>query len=253
MAWYGPDGRRLYYEDSGGAGDAVVLLPGWAGNIAEFAGLRRALAGGLRVIAADLPGSGRSEPQPRHYAATYYRDDAEYLLGFLGALGVPAAHLVGFSDGGEEALLMAALRPRCALSVVTWGAAGQIVAADEELTALADVVDHPSEELLPLAAYLAQAYGADAARIMTGTWAAAMRGIAGACGDISRSRAADIACPALLITGTYDAHCPPDLVREMADAIPRGRFVEAAGAGHAVHQWDSQWLAGAVLNWLSKH
>ena len=37
MAWYGPDGRRLYYEDSGGAGDAVVLLPGWAGNIAEFA------------------------------------------------------------------------------------------------------------------------------------------------------------------------------------------------------------------------
>jgi pimeloyl-ACP methyl ester carboxylesterase len=180
MAWYGPDGRRLYYEDSGGAGDVVVLLPGWAGNIAEFAGLRRALAGGLRVIAADLPGSGRSEPQPRYYAATYYRDDAEYLLGFLGALGVPAAHLVGFSDGGEEALLMAALRPRCALSVVTWGAAGQIVAAEEELDALADVVDHPSEELLPLAAYLAQAYGADTARIMTGTWAAAMRGIAGA-------------------------------------------------------------------------
>jgi hypothetical protein len=32
------------------------------------------------------------------------------------------AHLVGFSDSGEEALLTAALQPARALSVLTWGA-----------------------------------------------------------------------------------------------------------------------------------
>ncbi len=252
MAWFGPGGHRVYYEDTG-RGDPVLLLPGWGGNIAEFSDLRRELADGFRVIAADLPGSGRSQPQPRYYEPGYYVQDAKTLLGLLDARGVAAAHLVGFSDGGEEALLMAAARPGCALSVVTWGAAGQIVAAGDDLAALAKAIDHPSEALSPLAAYLADAYGAESARIMTTTWARTMRGIVDAGGDISRTQAAAITCPALLITGTHDEFCPPDLVREMADAMPRAQFLEAEGAGHAVHQWNSPWLARRVLTWLSDH
>jgi valacyclovir hydrolase len=252
MAWFGPRGHRVYYEDTG-RGDPVLLVPGWGGNIAELSGLRLALADGFRVIAADLPGSGRSQPSPRHYEPGYYLQDARTLLGLLDARGVAAAHLVGFSDGGEEALLMAAVRAGCALSVVTWGAAGQIVAAGDDLAALAQAIDHPSEALLPLAAYLADAYGAESARIMTGTWAKAMRGIIDAGGDISRTRASAITCPALLITGTHDEFCPPDLVREMAEAMPRGQFLEAEGGGHAVHQWNGRWLARTVLTWLSDH
>jgi pimeloyl-ACP methyl ester carboxylesterase len=252
LAWYGPEGCRVYYEDTG-QGDPVLLLPGWGGNIAEFGGLRRELACGFRVIAADLPGSGRSEPQPRRYEPGYYLRDAQTLLGLLDARGIAAAHLVGFSDGGEEALLMAAARPGCALSVVTWGAAGQVAATIDDLTAIGRAIDHPSEALLPLAAYLADAYGAETARIMTGTWAAAMRGIVAAGGDISRSRAAAITCPALLITGTHDEFCPPDMVREMADAIPRGQFVEAEGAGHPVHLRNGAWLTSTVMTWLSNH
>jgi valacyclovir hydrolase len=73
--------------------------------------LRAALLSGFRVIAVDLPGSGRSEPQPRSYTAGYYYDDARALLGLLDALGISLAHLAGFSDGGEAAVLMAGLRP----------------------------------------------------------------------------------------------------------------------------------------------
>ncbi len=43
MPWHGPDGHRLYYEDTG-RGDAVVLMPGWAGNIIELGQLRAALS-----------------------------------------------------------------------------------------------------------------------------------------------------------------------------------------------------------------
>ena len=166
MAWFGPDGQQMYFEDAG-RGDAVLLLPGWAGSVAEFGGLRRELAG-FRVIAADLPGSGRSQPQPRHYRPGYYADDACSLLSLLDDRGVAAAHLVGFSDGGEEALLMAALQPRRALSVLTWGAAGQIVASPGQLDALGRAIDNPTGPLAPLAAYLADAYGPAGARIMTG-------------------------------------------------------------------------------------
>jgi pimeloyl-ACP methyl ester carboxylesterase len=56
MAWHGPPGRQLYYEDSG-RGDAVVLMPGWGGSTADLNRLRRDLADGFRVVAVDLPGS----------------------------------------------------------------------------------------------------------------------------------------------------------------------------------------------------
>jgi valacyclovir hydrolase len=252
MPWHGPDGRRLYYEDTG-RGDAVVLMPGWAGNIAELSQLRSALSPGFRVIAVDLPGSGRSQPQPRRYDAGYYHDDARALAGLLDALGVSAAHLAGFSDGGEVAVLMAGLWPGLALSVFTWGAAGKIEATADELRSIERVVDHPADGLAPLAAYLATAYGPDSARIMTSSWAQAMRDLVAAGGDISRSSAHLITCPALIVAGTYDPHCPPGLTRELAALIPKGQFLEAPGAGHDVHLSHAAWLAGQLTGWLASH
>jgi valacyclovir hydrolase len=252
MTWYGPDGQRIYYEDDG-RGDAVVLLHGWGGSIADLNFLRRELVSGFRVIAVDLPGSGRSQPQPRRYASTYYLDDARLLLGLLDELQVEVAHLVGFSDGGEEALLMAVLQPARALSVLTWGAAGQIVASPEMLHGLAHLLEDPIDELKPLAAYLAERYGVDEARIMASSWAQAMTGVIDAGGDVSRSGAARIRCPALLIAGTHDPFCPPNLVREMAEAIPRGTYLEAPEGGHDVHLSHSGWLVSTAVNWLGDH
>lgn len=252
MTWHGRAGHQLYYEDTG-RGDAVLLLPGWGGSIIELSRLRTELAAGFRVIAVDLPGSGRSQPQPRHYGSTYYLDDARALLDLLDALGVGAAHLVGFSDGGEEALLMAALDAGRALSVVGWGAAGQVAAAPGMLDGLAGLVDDPIEALRPLAAYLVEAYGPENARVMARSVSQALRSILDSGGDVSRSRATQITCPALLITGTYDPFCTPSLVREMADAIPNGEFVEAPGAGHDIHLSDPVWLASTVLDWLGSH
>src|ERR1700681_5096248 len=57
------DGRRIGYDDSGGAGVPVVLLHGfpldrtvWNEQLAAFA------AAGARVIRVDLRGCGESEP-----------------------------------------------------------------------------------------------------------------------------------------------------------------------------------------------
>jgi valacyclovir hydrolase len=252
MAWHGPPGRQLYYEDTG-LGDAVVLMPGWGGSIADLSPLRRALADGFRVVAVDLPGSGRSQPQPRHYEPGYYHEDAAILLGLLDALGIGAAHLVGFSDGGEEALLMAALRPGCALSVFTWGAIGQIVGTHADLDELAAAISGPTDELAPMAAHLTAAYGMANATVMTQTWSSAMRGILDAGGDISRSLTARIRCPALLVAGTYDKFCSPEKTRELAEAIPRGQFAEAHDAGHRVHISHSGWLSATALRWLAGH
>src|SRR5215467_5445160 len=109
MAWFEHGTSRIYYEEQG-SGTAVLVLPGFAGSIEEFAALREALvAAGYRVIAADLPGSGRSEPQPRTYTATYFEDDARSFAALLQHLETGPAHMIGFSDGGDISLLMAAL------------------------------------------------------------------------------------------------------------------------------------------------
>src|SRR5712691_13400173 len=111
MAWFEHGTSRLYYEAQG-SGVPVLVLPGLFGSIEEFSGLRDALVmAGYQVIAADLPGSGRSEPQPRAYTATYFEDDARSFAALLQHLGTGPAHLMGASDGGEVSLLMAALTP----------------------------------------------------------------------------------------------------------------------------------------------
>jgi valacyclovir hydrolase len=253
MAWQAVQGTRIYYECTG-RGDSVLLLPGWAGSIIEFDRLRRELSQGFLVIAADLPGSGRSQPQPRQYPPTFYLDDARTFGTFLDLLNVDVAHLVGFSDGGEVALLMAALEPERALSVVTWGAAGQVVApAAGQLDAIENVVEAPVESLKDLAAYLVDAYGVDNARAMASSWGHALRAIVDSGGDISLSRASEIRCPSLLLTGTDDPVCPPSLVQTMADAIPRGTLREVPGAGHDVHRSHAQWLTSAIASWLGDH
>lgn len=252
MAWHGPDGERIYYKDTG-RGDTVVLMPGWGGSVIDLDRLRRELVSGFRVIAVDLPGSGRSQPQPRRYTPSYYLDDARAVLGLLDGLSVEVAHFVGFSDGGEIALLIAALEPGRALSAVTWGAAGQLEASADMLNGLANLVDDPVDPLKAKAAYLVEAYGVQNARIMAASWAQAMGGIVDAGGDVSRSRAAHITCPVLLIAGTYDPFCPPELVREMADAVSRGEYREAPGAGHDVHLSHQAWLLATVVDWLSDH
>lgn len=244
--------QGLYYEDHG-QGDAVLLLPGWAGSITDLDRLRGELATGFRVVAADLPGCGRSQPQPRSYPADFYADDARTLVALLDHLGIGSAHLVGFSDGGETALLMAALEPARALSVVTWGAAGQVIAAADGFGPLERLLDEPTPLLLPLAAYLAEAYGPENARAMANSWAGALRTIVESGGDISRSQAAGISCPSLLVVGADDPHCPAPVVRELAEAIPRGRFVEVPGVGHDVHHAAPGMFLPLVLDWLEDH
>jgi valacyclovir hydrolase len=170
----------------------------------------------------------------------------------LDAIGASPAHLAGFSDGGEYALLMAALKPDAVRSVVTWGAAGSsgnnLMLAD----AFSTMVDNPIPPMSGFSAYMKATYGEANARVMAQSAARSFRKIMEAGGDISRSRAAGISCPALLITGEHDFLATPALVSDMARAIPDGEFLEAKGASHAVHHEQPGWLTETVVSWLSK-
>jgi len=252
MAWFEHGTSRIYYEEEG-SGDPLLLMPGITLSNEDLQHIRQSLTPHFRVIAADPPGSGRSGPQPRAYTASYFEDDARSFLALLDDLRATPAHIVGFSDGGEYALVMAELKPAAVRSIVAWGAAGKAAITPEFIEAFGQVVDNPIPELAEYSNYLKDTYGEKNARATTQSAAKAFKAILDAGGDISRHRAGEIVCPALLIAGEHDAlFAPPAVVSELAGAMPYAEFIEVQGADHAVHRDQPDWLAKTIVDWLAK-
>jgi valacyclovir hydrolase len=252
VSWFEHGGNTIYYEEEG-QGQPVLFLPGWSESIDEFAQLRGALAAQFRVTSADLPGSGRSGPQPREYSPTYYHDDARSLLALIEGLGVASAHVVGFSDGGEIALLMAEQNAPAVRSVSTWGAAGSVAVPEETIDMFATLIDSPAPGMEGFSEHLKTKYGGDNARAMTRNVAAAWRAILTGGGDIARAAAGTITAPTLLITGEGDFLAPPPVVSELAAAIRSARFEEVKGAGHSVQESHGDWLIQTILGFIVEH
>ena len=98
------DGGNLYYEVEG-AGEALVLIHGFLGNLRMWDFQAQALAGSYRVIRCDMRGFGRSTTE--HVEFAYWADVAA----LLDHLGVDRAHVVGQSFGGSIALDLALAQP----------------------------------------------------------------------------------------------------------------------------------------------
>lgn len=113
------DGLGLYYRDY--AGDAakapVLCLAGLTRNTRDFEGIAAHLAGGRRVIAADMRGRGRSayDPNWQNYSVAVEAGD---VLKLLEELRIPQAIVLGTSRGGLIASLLALMKPAVLSGVV---------------------------------------------------------------------------------------------------------------------------------------
>ncbi len=98
-----------------GSGPGVTAWANWRGVVPE-------LAQRFRVIAPDVLGFGRTLPGP----GVAYRLDtwAAHLTGFLDALGVETASVVGNSFGGALALRLATAAPQRVDRLVLMGSVG---------------------------------------------------------------------------------------------------------------------------------
>jgi len=98
-------GRTVTYASYGDPdGDAVVALHGMPGSRAFGAVLDEpARERGVRVLAPDRPGVGGTSPA----AEWRVGDAAGFVAGFLDAVDVDAAGVLGFSAGGPHALACA--------------------------------------------------------------------------------------------------------------------------------------------------
>jgi pimeloyl-ACP methyl ester carboxylesterase len=109
------DGHVVTYTEYGDPdGAPVVFLHGTPGSRllgGVFDGHAR--EAGVRVLAPDRPGYGRSDPRE----SWTFTDASEFVAGVIDDAGVSCAGVVGFSGGGPHALAVAATHPERVTSV----------------------------------------------------------------------------------------------------------------------------------------
>ncbi|MFI1102327.1 alpha/beta fold hydrolase [Streptomyces melanogenes] len=203
-------GIRLAYRTWGDAGaPPVVLAHGRGGSGAHWTEVAERLAATRRVYAVDLRGHGLSD-WPGRYSFEGFRDD---LRGFVDALGLAGADLIGHSMGGAAALLLAQDAPEL-IGRLVLEEAPAFVPLDPPRRFMA----RPDEELAfdwPVVTDTnAQLNAPDPA------W---------------RERLAELAVPTLLVAGGATSEIVDQAsIAEMAARIPGSRLV-TIDAGHSVH------------------
>ena len=136
------DGISLYYEthEEGASPGCpwVVFLNGMTQTTMNWKSQARQLEGRARVLMMDSRGQGKSAIGERELTLSLHAAD---LAGLLSALGVEAAHVVGFSHGARVALALANEHPERLRRLV-------LCSATAKPTALAQTIVRSWREVL---------------------------------------------------------------------------------------------------------
>src|SRR4051812_15991126 len=113
------DGLNLRYLEEGSGVPAILLHGSSLGSSADVfrRNLRALGANGVRAIALDLPGFGKSSPAEDLGGA--YRN--RIILGFMDALGLKQAAFIGHSSAGGPAVSIALAHPERVSHVMVLG------------------------------------------------------------------------------------------------------------------------------------
>jgi len=106
--------QRIAYLDVG-TGPPVILIHGFGGSMWQWEHQQHALSQHFRVLTLDLPGAGLSDKPEIDYRPDQMLD---FFVGFMDAVEIPQATLVGNSMGAGLAIGMALTHPTHVVKLV---------------------------------------------------------------------------------------------------------------------------------------
>jgi pimeloyl-ACP methyl ester carboxylesterase len=106
------------YHEVHGEGEPLLLIHGGFCSIETLRPQIEFFSPRYQVLAPELPGHGRT---PDRDGPMSYPADTSHTLGYLDAVGVERAHIVGFSDGAIVGMMLAMQHPRRVASLVSIG------------------------------------------------------------------------------------------------------------------------------------
>ncbi|MCC8427170.1 alpha/beta fold hydrolase [Mucilaginibacter sp. UR6-11] len=116
--FYDVRGIKMYIEVYG-SGKPLLLIHGNGGNMASFSGIIPYFAKKYQVIAADSRAHGRTKDDRDSLSFEMMADDFDALLT---AMHIDSAYVLGWSDGGINALVLAMRHPGKVIRLASTGA-----------------------------------------------------------------------------------------------------------------------------------
>jgi pimeloyl-ACP methyl ester carboxylesterase len=235
-------GHETWVVDQGSGPETVLLLHGGLSNSDDLLGsIGAPLTERYRVVAFDRDGHGRTKDTSG--AAFHYEDMATETVHVLESVVRGPAHLVGWSDGGIIALLVAIRRPDLVAKIVTIGANYHHDG----------IVMTPLDPDGPEAAMLASSYAQrspDGAEHFPEVLRKTLT-MFDTEPELTVADLAQIAVPALVISGDDEvvrlAH-----TLSLYEALPNGQLAVVPGASHVLPIEKPEETAHLVLDFLAE-
>jgi 3-oxoadipate enol-lactonase len=248
--------NELNYE-LGGQGPNVVLLHPVGLDLTFLAPVADILRREFTVLTVDQRGHGKSLAQTKAHSLVDYADDLHALLAKLAF--TPAA-AVGFSFGGMVAQELALKYPQdvsalviCASRASLPTAARDIARArgdDARQRGMRDVLEATLDRWFTPPFRASGKDDAAKARLLSGHvegWAQAWHAMAAV---DTLPRLSGVRAPTLCLAGELDKSSPPEVVKDMAAAIPGACYAELKGAPHMLFLEQPEATARVVGDFL---
>jgi pimeloyl-ACP methyl ester carboxylesterase len=253
------NGQRLYYEDTGGTGPAIIFSHGILLDGTMFAPQVAALRDRYRCIVWDQRGHGKTAGETLR-PFSYY-DSADDLAALLTFLGVSGAILVGMSQGAFVGMRCALVHPERVRALILIAAQ---TGTDDPATLQgyskmfdAWIANKLPEEIATTLEHLIFGLGWPGAGAWKKKWhtltAPNLLGGLGALAgrDDIGDKVSSIRAPTLIIHGDADAAIPLAKAQAMRTSIPGAELVVVEG-GHSVNLTNPAPVNAAIEAFLAR-
>jgi pimeloyl-ACP methyl ester carboxylesterase/class 3 adenylate cyclase len=238
---------NIAYQIVGDGPHDVLMIPGWVTHLAldwdepRWVRWIERMSSFARIVRFDKRGTGMTDRTPGVPTADERMEDGRAVME---AAGLERAHVIGWSEGGPLAIMLAVTYPERVLSLVLHGTQATFRRRDDY------PFGEPEDE--SVYAWLEEAWGGEefarnfvpdedpatiarvAAYHQAGASPSAAVALARANAAIDvRSLLRSIRAPTLVINRERDPIAPGPTGRYLAERIPGARFVELEGSAHS--------------------
>ena len=217
-------GLTGWYTDYG-TGQPLVILATTLARARSYAWTIDCLAPHFRVITVEMPGCGRASAPPGRWE---FEDYAGWVAGFLDAMRLERATLIGHSNSGGTALVAAAMHPSRVARLILADSVGGNLEPSIPSVIVGRAIDAFFEPRLTLFGWHHVFY--NAVRHPVGFF----RQIWLSVHEDLRRYAAEVAAPTLVAWGRHDYTLPIRCAYALRDAIP-GASLHVSNKGS--HDW----------------
>ena len=229
----------------------VFCMPGALGTAEnDFGGQLRALSRrGYHVMSFDPRGYGASRPPVRTFTDDFYQVDADDVSAILTSLQKDRTNIMGWSDGANAAVLLAAKYPHQVEKLCIFGGNSFITQEDVDAYEMTRNVQASWSQGMKLKCN--PVYGADL-QPMWDSFCDAMQNIKSKGGDICQQEAKLIQCPTLIVHGDKDPIVPTSHAEWFANNIPNSQVYFFKEGKHNIHVKYADIFNGLVAQFFAQ-